>query len=121
MKCCAFEKIEDPKKKAILNKINGIGLGLFGNPVIGPSTSPMGTRARLTRFQSPTVTGSTGLMLRMLASPFAASLSKVNLNGRLISELIGFCEAERKSEAVAALKGAARSANVEIPSSLLRR
>lgn len=29
MKCCAFEKIEDPKKKAILDKINGIGVALF--------------------------------------------------------------------------------------------
>jgi len=29
MKCCAFEKIEDPKKKALLSKINGIGFALF--------------------------------------------------------------------------------------------
>jgi len=29
MKCCSTEKIDDPKKKAILDKINGIGLALF--------------------------------------------------------------------------------------------
>ncbi len=29
MKCCMFEKIEDPKKKEILKKINSIGLALF--------------------------------------------------------------------------------------------
>ena len=29
MKCCAFEKIKDPKKKAILDKISGIGFALF--------------------------------------------------------------------------------------------
>ena len=29
MKCCMFEKIEDPKQKALLNKINGIGLAVF--------------------------------------------------------------------------------------------
>lgn len=27
--CCALEKIEDPKKKALLDKINGIGFALF--------------------------------------------------------------------------------------------
>jgi len=29
MKCCAFEKVADPKKKAILDKINGMGFALF--------------------------------------------------------------------------------------------
>jgi len=28
-KCCATEKIDDPKKKAIVDKINGIGFALF--------------------------------------------------------------------------------------------
>ena len=29
MKCCATEKIEDPKKKVVLDKINSIGFALF--------------------------------------------------------------------------------------------
>ena len=29
MKCCTFEKIEDPEKKAALDKINGIGFAAF--------------------------------------------------------------------------------------------
>ena len=29
MKCCMFEKIEDPKQKALVGKINGIGLAAF--------------------------------------------------------------------------------------------
>lgn len=28
-KCCTFEKIDDPKKKAVLDKINGVGFALF--------------------------------------------------------------------------------------------
>ncbi|MFC1589920.1 hypothetical protein ACFL42_00350 [Candidatus Omnitrophota bacterium] len=43
MKCCAFEKIEDPKKKAVLNKINGIGFALFIVIMGGLLLVPKGT------------------------------------------------------------------------------
>jgi CHASE2 domain-containing sensor protein len=43
VKCCAFEKIEDPKKKAVLDKINGIGLALFVLMIGGLLLMPKGT------------------------------------------------------------------------------
>lgn len=43
MKCCAFEKVEDPKKKALLDKINGIGFALFILMIGGLLLVPEGT------------------------------------------------------------------------------
>lgn len=42
MKCCMFEKVEDPKKKAILDKINGIGFALFLVMIGGLLLAPKG-------------------------------------------------------------------------------
>jgi len=42
MKCCAFEKINDPKKKALLDKINGIAFALFIVMIGGLLLAPEG-------------------------------------------------------------------------------
>ena len=41
-KCCITEKIDDPKKKAIVDKINGIGFALFITMIGGLLLVPKG-------------------------------------------------------------------------------
>lgn len=43
MNCCMFEKVDDPKKKAALDKINAIGLALFLLMMGGLLIMPKGT------------------------------------------------------------------------------
>ncbi len=66
----------------------GAGDGFSGTPATGPGLSITGIIALFTRFQFPTVTGTTGWIFKIVASPFVAPKSKVNLKGRLIKELI---------------------------------
>jgi CHASE2 domain-containing sensor protein len=69
MKCCAFEKIEDPKKKAVLNKINGIGFALFLVMIGGLLLVPEGAL--------PESTWLIGLGLIMIGGSVARRLNEI--------------------------------------------
>jgi len=71
MKCCAFEKIEDPKKRAILDKINGIGFALFILMIGGLLLVPKGTL--------PETTWLIGIGLIMLGGNVARRLNGIKL------------------------------------------
>ena len=71
MKCCAFEKIDDPKKKAALDKINGIGFVLFILMIGGLLLLPKG--------MLPETTWLIGIGLIMIGGNVARRLNGIKL------------------------------------------
>lgn len=71
MKCCVSEKIEDPKKKATLDKINGIGFALLIVMIGGLLLIPKGTL--------PETTWLVGVGLIMIGCNVARRLKGIGL------------------------------------------
>lgn len=70
-KCCMFEKIDDPKKKAVLDKINGICFALFIIMLGGIWLVPKGTL--------PETTWLIGLGFIMIGGNIARHLNGIKL------------------------------------------